>query len=92
MGRHSLTPEKRDARRRAVRTRFQAFLAACSVLLVAVPVALDAVGEALPPKVYAVLAGAALVITQVAGTITRIMALPAVRSFIDQYLPWLSAE
>ncbi|MFD6636780.1 hypothetical protein ACFWDN_13295 [Micromonospora chalcea] len=92
MGRHSRTLEKRDVRRRAIRTRFQAFLAACSVLLVAVPVALDAVEVALPPRVYAVLAGAALVITQVAGTITKVMALPAVKQFIDRFAPWLSTE
>lgn len=96
MGKHSLPddPElaKRDARRRRIRTRFQAFVSACSVLLVIVPLIMEQLEGSVPAHVYGYLAAAALAITQGAAIVTRIMNTPAVNNFIDKYIPWLSAD
>lgn len=99
MGKHSLPEEqaaeelaKRDARRRRIRTRFQAFVASCSVLLVIVPLIMEQLDGKVPAHVYGYLAGAALAITQGAAIVTRVMNTPAVNAFIDKYIPWLSAD
>jgi hypothetical protein len=83
---------KRDARRRRIRTRFQAFVSACTVLVVIVPLILEQLDGKVPAHVYAYLAGAAVAITQGAAIVTRVMNTPAVSNFIDKYIPWLSAD
>jgi hypothetical protein len=85
-----MTPET-DARRRSIRTAFQAFISAASVLLVAIPVAMATLEGAVSPAAYGTLAAVAASITAGATLVTRIMALPAVTTFIDTYAPWLSA-
>ena len=85
------TDAQRDARQRRIRTRFQTFVAACPVLLVAVPVIHGELDGKVPAHVYAVLASAALVITTGAGIVARVMALPAVAQLIAARVPWLSA-
>jgi hypothetical protein len=81
-----------DRRRRTIRTAVQAALSAAGVLLVVIPVVLQAAEESLTASQYAALAGVAAAITAVATLLTRVMALPAVIGFIDMYLPWLSAQ
>lgn len=83
---------KRDARRRRIRTRFQAFVGSCSVLLVVVPLVMELLDERVPPVAYGYLAAASLLITQAASVVTRIMTAPAVNSFIDAHIPWLSSD
>jgi hypothetical protein len=83
--------QQEENQRHHYSTRFQAFVAASGVLLVAVPVALQQLDGNIPPHLYAVLATAALAITTIAGVVTRVMALPAVAQFIGTYLPWLAA-
>lgn len=62
-----------------VRTVFAAFVALCAMapLLIATDV----------PE-----GGVFALGLSVAGTVTRIMAIPAVNDWLDLYLPWLSAE
>ncbi|WP_018728531.1 hypothetical protein [Salinispora pacifica] len=79
-----------DARRRRIRTRFQAFVSACSVLLVAVPVAMEQIEGNVPPNVYAYLAAGAGGTVAVASVVTRVMNTPVVADFIDAHIPWLS--
>ncbi len=86
-----MTPAS-DARRRSIRTAFQAFISAASVLLVAIPVAMATLEGAVSPAAYGTLAAVAASITAGATLVTRIMALPAVTTFIDTYAPWLSAR
>lgn len=81
-----------DETRRRIRTRVQAGLAACTVLLVVVPVILSTLEQAVPPAVYAALVACAAAITTGATLVTRIMAMPAVAEWIDRYAPWLSAN
>lgn len=83
---------RRDARRRRIRTKFQSFVSACAVLVVILPVIMQSLDGRLPGPLAAWLAGAALAITQVASTVTRIMNMPAVSDFIDRRMPWLSAD
>lgn len=83
---------KLDARRRRIRTAFQSGLSACTVLLVIVPLVLHYLETAVPPKVYAVLAGGAAAIVTGATVATRVMTHPAVVQWIDRFLPWLSAD
>jgi hypothetical protein len=94
---HDATPTDRttaegDARRRRIRTRVQAFVSACAVMLVAVPAALEILEQAVTPQVYAVLATGALAVTTGATLVVRIMSLPVVASWIDRYASWLSAD
>ncbi|MFY1620029.1 hypothetical protein [Micromonospora sp. WMMD736] len=81
-----------DARRRRIRTAFQAFVSACTVLLVIVPIAMVELEGALPANMYAYLTGAAAAVVAGATLVTRVMALPAVNAFIDRFVPWLSAS
>jgi hypothetical protein len=81
-----------DARRRRIRTAVQAAVAACTVLLVIVPIVVSTLEQALPPRAYAALAAVALAITTTATVITRVMTHPMVARWIDTYLPWLSAD
>ena len=81
-----------DARRRTIRTAFQATVSAAGVLLVAIPVILGVAQDTLSGQQFAALAGVAAAITGVATAVTRVMALPAVIGFIDTYAPWLSAS
>lgn len=85
-------PAKRDARRRRIRTRFQAFVSSCSVLLVIVPLIMEQLVDHVPTHVYGYLVAAALGITQGATIVTRVMNTPAVNNFIDKYIPWLSID
>ncbi len=73
-----MTPET-DARRRSIRTAFQAFISAASVLLVAIPVAMATLEGAVSPAAYGTLAAVAASITAGATLVTRIMALPRSR-------------
>lgn len=84
--------ERTDAVRRTIRTVVQTGLAVCAVLLVIVPVVLEAVANYVTPGVYATLVGAAAAIMGVAGLVTRVMAMPAVVDFIALRLPWLAAN
>ena len=83
---------KRNDRRRRIRTAFQTFVSACAVLMVAVPVAMEILEKQLAPEQYAALAGVAMAITTGARLVTRAMQAPAIRAFIDKYIPWLAEE
>lgn len=80
-----------DVKRRAIRTRVQAAIAACTILLIVVPMVLGAVQGAVSPAVFGVLAGAAGLITALASVVVRVMSLPTVVAVIDKYFPWMSA-
>lgn len=82
----------RDSRRRSIRTAVQSAVAACAVLLVIVPIVLNAVEPGAPPRLYAALATGAAAITTIATLVTRIMTHPVVAAWIDRYAPWLSAD
>ncbi|MEU7905899.1 hypothetical protein [Actinoplanes sp. NPDC049118] len=84
------SPGRADARRRTLRTAFQAAISAASVLLVAIPVASAVLHEHLSASHYAAYVAVAGAVTAGATLITRLMALPAVTGWIDTYLPWLS--
>ncbi len=88
----SATDSVRDARRRTIRTAFQAAVSAAGVLLIAIPVISATLNEHLSASHYAAYAAAAGAITAAATLITRLMALPAVTTWIDTYAPWLSAD
>lgn len=66
--------------RATFRTVFQGAIAACAIL----PLVLSTAGIA-PVGVAAIAIG-------VAGAITRVMALPAVEEFLENYLPILAAK
>ena len=70
-----------QAARRVIRTIVQVVIS----LAAATPFILDAagVGDVVVGGVSAV---------AVAGAITRVMALPQVEAFLQQFLPWLAAE
>ncbi|MFC3504441.1 hypothetical protein ACFOOK_26215 [Micromonospora krabiensis] len=80
-----------DARKR-IRTAFQAFVSACAVLLVVLPIVMIEMDGVLPDKMYAYLGAAVAAITAVASLVTRLMTVPAVKDFIDRFAPWLAAE
>jgi len=78
--------------RTAVQTAIPAFLG----LLVIVPLILQEIvagfGQHLPEGIRLWLGGAAVVITALAATITRIMAIPGVIEWTRAYLPWLAPD
>lgn len=84
--------EKSAARKRRIRTRVQAFIAACTILLVVLPLVLDALKIALSPEQFAVVSVAVVAITQAATLVTRVMNLPAVNDFIERFVPWMAAD
>jgi len=64
--------------RATARTVFQ-FVVALAALL-------PLIAEELPPAPWL------LAVVAVAGTATRVMALPAVQTFLERFAPWLSAR
>lgn len=66
--------------RATFRTVFQGVVAACAII----PLVLSTAGIA--PV------GLAAIVIAVAGAITRVMALPAVEEFLENYLPILAAK
>lgn len=84
--------EKDAARKRRIRTRVQAFVSACAVLLVVLPLVMDALEIALSPEQFAAVSVAVVAITQGATAVTRIMNLPAVNDFIERFMPWMAAD
>lgn len=66
--------------RATLRTVFQGLVALAAIL----PLILSAAG--IPPV------GLAAILVGVAGAITRVMAIPAVESFLEAYVPFLAAK
>lgn len=82
----------KDATRRRIRTTFQTVVAAAPVMLIAVPLALDHLKDAVPGDTYGVLAAAGAVIVALAAYVTKVMNNPVVAAFIERRLPWLAAS
>lgn len=53
---------------------------------------LDAYGEALPPEVYAWLAGVTATVTLVAGILAKVMSMPRVQEWLAKYARFFAAE
>ncbi|MEV7962424.1 hypothetical protein [Oerskovia paurometabola] len=85
MARHlATTTQEQRPWRTTVRTTFQAVLALAALT----PFALEAVADGDPAQ----LGGGAVIALTVAGAITRVMAVPAVNTFLQRFVPWLAAE
>lgn len=89
---HAALDTSDEDRRRKIRTAFQAFVSACAVLMVGVPVAMKYLEHSLSAEQYAALAGVAAAITAGATLVTRVMSAGPVVAWIDRFVPWLSAK
>ncbi len=79
-------------RKRAIRTAFQAAVAAAPVLLIIIPIILDEAAKVLSPSALAWLAGALAFLVALAAAIARIMALEPVEAWIRRWVPWLAYD
>lgn len=75
------TATKADARRRTIRTMFQALLAGCALA----PVIAQ---EFNLPLTGGIVGG----IIVGAGIVSRVMAIPAVDDFLARFVPWLTKD